>query len=503
MKSAAKMLRFPLGGLAKDGSYRDTTYPTEESVYSTPMAKNVIGECAFSGRLRGGSRPGLKAVENIESSGTARWLWPNGEPILWPGGSHWELHGDGDVSHFRAGYLEESGLWVLQDNSREGFVISTSDAPKSSERVVFHASPPDLTFEVVYELVTVSGGHMIFGTFESATLPDGSQIVLSHQPTCLYRDRVFKAEGSVWMASRTGDHGNFDFGGEADDPTKACAGNLAYAGRKGEDITAFAPFGDSRIFIATRRSLAVISGEPTSAMAMVSENVGIVSADAWCNADGALYFIGPNGMYVAAEGSAILVSKQLPEDLKGLDYALLVYDPHYRGIHIFTENADWFFDIERKAFWPVEYPATMMPDAGGLVMVNGVNRTIFHCVDGEWRYWDDSQTTDDGEDIESSVAIGPFKCGVNDDVDGMLDSLNVTLANESANCEIRIYVGKSAEDAVRSSTFLGPYQFGEGWNPVVRPRVRGAWCVIKLYATGKWSYESIQANIKVLGRLRA
>lgn len=432
MKSAAKLLRFPLGGLAKDGSYRDTTYPTEESVYSTPMAKNVIGECAFSSRLRGGSRPGLKAVENIESSGTARWLWPNGEPILWP------------------------------DEKR-----------------------------------------MVFDTFESATLPDGSQIILSHPPTCIYRDRVFKAEGSVWMASRTGDHGNFDFGGESDDPTKACAGNLAYAGRKGEDITAFAPFGDSRIFIATRRSLAVISGEPTSAMAMVSENVGIVSADAWCNADGAFYFIGPNGMYVAADSSAILVSKQLPEDLKGLDYALLVYDPHYRGIHVFTESQDWFFDIERKAFWPVEYPATMMPDAGGSVIINGVNRTIFHCVDGEWRYWDDAQTTDDGEDISSIVAIGPFKCGVNDDVDGMLDALNVTLANESANCEIRIYVGKSAEDAVRSSTFLGPYQFGEGWNPVVRPRVRGAWCVIRLYATGKWAYESIQANIKVLGRLRA
>ena len=437
MKSAAKLLRFPLGGLAKDGSYRDTTYPTEESVYSTPMAKNVIGECAFSGRLRGGSRPGLKAVEDVESSGTAKWLWPNGEPILWP------------------------------DDKQ-----------------------------------------MVFETFESASLPNGSNIILSHPPICIYRDRVFKAEGSVWMASRTGDHGNFDFGGEADDPTKACAGNLAYAGRKGEDITAFATFGDSRIFIATRRSLSVISGEPTSAMAVVSDNVGIVSSDAWCNADGVLYFIGPNGLYVSDGSSAILVSKQLPNDLKGLDYALLVYDPHYLGIHIFTMSQDWFFDIERKAFWPVEYPATMMPDAGGVAMIGGVNRVIFHCVDGEWRYWDDSQDTDDGEAIESYVAIGPFKCGVNDDVDGMIDAITATMAKGSADVTIEVFTAKSAEESVSRSTDENQsphstFNVTQGWNPVVRPRVRGAWCVFVLRATGRWAYESIQANIKVLGRLRA
>ena len=439
MKGAAKLLRFPLGGLAKDGSYRDTTYPTEESVYSTPMAKNVIGECAFSSRLRGGSRPGLKLFDEdgkrIETAGTARWLWPNGERILWP-----------------------------------------------------------------------DGNRIVFGVPETATTPDGSTVVLSHPPTCIYRDRVFKADGSVWMASRTGDHGNFDFGGEADEPTRACAGNLAYAGRKGDDITTFAPFGDSRIFIATRRSLAVIGGEPTSAMAMVSENVGIVSADAWCNADGAFYFMGPNGLYVAAESSAILVSQKIPEDLKGLEYALLVYDPHYRGIHVFTERGDWFFDIAQKAFWPVEYPPQMMPDAGGVAVINNVNRVIFHCVDGEWRYWDDLQTTDDGEDIASVVAIGPFKCGVNDDVDGMLDALTATMAKGSSVVDIDIYTANDAETAVANATSdvsrLASFTVIPGWNPVVRPRVRGAWCVLVLRATGRWAYESIQANIKVLGRLR-
>ena len=437
MRNVPKELKFPLAGLGRDLSYRDSTLPTEERTYATPMAKNVIGSCSFSGRLRGGSRPGLAAVEGIESASNGRWLWPNGEKILWPDGKEMSFADYGD----------------------------------------------------------------------GITLPDGSRIFQQHRTFTIYRDRLFKAEGSVWMASRTGDFANFDFGADRDDVSRAVAGNIALAGRKGEDITAFAPVNDQVMFIATRRALRMISGEPTSAVKAISDSVGIVSANAWCFDGQRVYFMGPNGLYGMVPGeSPLILSARLPEDLKGFADATLVYDPENRGIHVFGDS-DWFYDIEAKAFWPVEYPPTKMPEAGGVAVIGGVNRVVFRGVDGNWYRWDDDAEDDEGESIASTLAIGPFRCGLRDDGDGMLDSVVATLAKGSVDANISVYTAKSAEEAVTRSEdddfeAMAAFTAHGGWNATCRPRVRGAWCVLVIRATGRWAYESILANIKTWGRLR-
>lgn len=471
MRSVSKALRFPLGGIAANLTCRDTTYPREDSVYSTPMAVNVIGECSFSSRLRGGSRPGLvsfSAGSSPAAEDKAEWLWPNGERILIPSGE----------SSTEPLLFDEDGETLMPDGRR---VVN----PHASLRV----------------------------TATKGAIPD--------TPSCFafYRDRFALAADNLFFFSRTTDHGDFDYGGEAEDPTRPVAGQIADAGRKGERITALCPVADSRIYIATDRRLAVIEGEPTGGIATLSDNTGIISRDAWCNADGSLYFLGQNGLYAIGEEGVMNVSGQIPEELKGLDSAVLVYDPERRGIHLLScrrtivsdstpvvLRSDYFYDIQNRAFWPLVYPAAKRPTMGGSAVVGGVNRAIFLCADGEWRFWSDNATSDDGSIISSSVAIGPFKCGTNDDVDGLLAALTVTLATGSAAVSIDGYMGQSAEDAYNRAKAATDYDFRAsaigGWNEKTYPRARGAWCVMKLNSYGRWAYESIKADIKVLGGLR-
>lgn len=455
MRGVSKSLRFPQGGIARNLNYRDTTYPREDSVYCTPMAVNVIGECAFSSRMRGGSRPGLKSFSGTQpSKATSRgWLWPNGEPMLWGGEDNPEI-----IYNVDEPTVLPDGAKVL--NQHESFSVKAT----------------------------------------KGSLPDTLSAAV------MYRDRFVVAGGNLWYASRTTNHGDFDFGGEADDPTRPMAGMIAKSGTAGENITALMTDGDDKLFITTKRRLCMIGGEIASGMSVISENVGCVSRDAWCSADGRMFFIGANGMYVIADGGVTLVSQNIPEDLKGLSSAILVYDPERNGIHVFASTGDWFYDIESRAFWRLQYARDIRPQFAGSAMVDGVNRVVFYCADSKWRYWDDSVSEEDGSPIYSKVAIGPFKCGNGDDTDGMLDKLTATFARGGVNVVVDGYFGKSAEAALSSAESMTgeafTVTFGADWNPNVHVRSRGAWCVLVLSANGRWAYESIKADIKVLGGLR-
>ena len=339
-----------------------------------------------------------------------------------------------------------------------------------------------------------------------AAVPQGTQVTEAHPTDIIYRDRKVTWDGSVWMASRTGKHSDFDFGADFGDPTRAVAGNVALAGKSGEAITAAIPVSDGVLFLATLRAIRMVQGEPTAAVSPVSDNIGVISRDAWCFDGQRVWFIGANGLYAMAPGeSPLLASAQLPEDFKGWSTATLVYDAENRGIHIFGPS-DYFYDIEAKAVWPIQYNAAILPSAGGAAVVNGVNKAVFR-VGSSWYFWDENATKDGGlYDILSEVLIGPFRCGVRDDGDGLLDSITATLAKDSTSQLVAVFVSHSAEGAVEAAASddgsAASYTISEGWNAVIRPRRRGAWSVLSIRGQGRWAYESILANIKTLGRLR-
>jgi len=192
----------------------------------------------------------------------------------------------------------------------------------------------------------------------------------------------------------------------------------------------------------------------------------------------------------------------------------LMYDPEDAAIHIFTTfssgatatHSDWFYEIDNKAFWSVVIPSTHRPTAIAWCMQDGVGVAAFKGADGTWRYFDNAQTTDDGTNIASRVAIGPIRCSARDDMDGMVSSINATFAEGSSATSVSVYTAHSPEKAVEiaynaqnpSSTMSAK----AGWNNVSRPRQRGAWAVFVISSTGRWGYESMTAVCKQLGRLR-
>lgn len=359
MRSAPKQLHFPLAGLAKDGSFRVSTEPTETRVYSTPAAVNVIGPCPFAKRSRGGSRPN-------------DWL---GTPFPRP------------------------------------------------EKVI-------------------------------------------------YRARKVVKNGATWMMSRTGKEDDFDFGGYADseqiDVGSPVAGNTGNAGQVGAEITAFIPIDDRMIFICAENAIHLLQGEPTTGQkSVVSSNVGVVSANAWCFDSQTVYFVGGMGVYAMVPGeSPLLLSQKLPEDLKGVSEATLDYDAEYRGIHIYTDKGDYFYDIAAKAFWPMDYASE-----------------------------------------KSSVVIGPYRLSQNDAADGFLDELTAAVAWGSSAVTLEVFTAHTAEEVVReaeneAATSRNRFTINQGFNGNIRPRVRGAWCALRLSSEGEWAYENILSVSKLLGRLR-
>ena len=446
MRNAAKVLHFPFAGLSRSLSVRDNTQPSETRTYATPLALNVRGTCVFADRQRGGSRPGL-ALVSVSAEPSGKWLWPNGEPVLWPGGASILL------SELRATYATPDGSRVLDPHAAVRISAAVGNAPSSPSVISF------------------------------------------------YRARAFAADGTSWFASATGDATDWDYGGDRDNPARAVAGNLALAGRKGEPITAFMAVDDSRLFAATARSLWAMT-EPTAGMAKVSDSVGCVSADAWCVANGVLYTLCSQGLYRVAPGEMPMrVDAEIPEELRGASAALLGYDPKEDAIHIFSDKGNFFYEIGNKAFWPVSVPARCRPTAVARCFIDNIERVVLRGADGQWYRF-----SDDVPPEASYVAIGPFRTSGRDYEDGILDTIHAVLASASTPVSLEIYPARTAEAALEKAVAATPVFtafVGPGFNHTLRPRVRGAWCVIVLRGTSAaWAYETMTVNCKQLGRLR-
>ncbi|MBQ6329373.1 MAG: hypothetical protein IJI35_10200, partial [Kiritimatiellae bacterium] len=74
----------------------------------------------------------------------------------------------------------------------------------------------------------------------------------------------------------------------------------------------------------------------------------------------------------------------------------------------------------------------------------------------------------------------------------------VTLEIYPARTAEAAYANAASKDCAPSfATNIHP-----GITQTVRPRVRGAWCVVVLRGSGRWAFETATATCKQLGRLR-
>lgn len=460
MRTTAKQILWPVRGVEETAAYHDATSDTasQTRTYAAPFALNVRTRGPIEERERGGSRPGMKAVTGVVTDAGGTWQWTNGSPILWPDGG-------------KVAYAADAVRY----------------APDGSMVIDLHAVP---TFSA-----------------SKGDAPQGATLAT------IYRDRVFAAVGSEWYCSRSGDHGDWDYGADMEDLARACAGNVALAGRKGDVITAFMPVNDSYLYIATSRSLWCVSGDPCSgSISCVSTEVGASGAAAWCYAGNRVFFLSDKGMFGASPGERpVLLSSAIPR-FRGYEGSFMVHDPENDAIHVFTDvpatgnttvASDWYVELgENPAFWPAVFPTATRPVSACRMTVGGVDKAAFLCKDGAWRVFDDTVACESA----SRIAFGPFRVSASDDVDGFLAELHVSLAEQSADMTAKIWTAHAAERATKlaiAGTGGSSFEFAAGWNAVWRPRVRGAWAVLVLECeTGKWAFEAVRAICKHLGRLR-
>ena len=465
-----KEMRFPFSGQSSVVS------SSRLGVSYTPAAVNVILRSPYSWGRCGGTRPGLKAFTGLQpgAPGASRWLWPNGEGISWANGDSMALS------------------------------------------------------EVASKIVMPDGG-VLFNPHETFTVNvSKGDIPASISACAMYRARMVVASGTMWYASRSGAFDDFDYGGDFEDKSRAVAGNVALAGREGETVTALAAIADSMLFIATKRSLWRLNGDIVQSITQVSEHTGIISRHAWCWDGARFWFMSDKGLYAVVTGEQpVNMTQHLRDEVSGWLAATMIYDSERNGIHIIGTTgsgaaSDWFYDIANKAMWKLQYPAAKRPSSGGLAMLDGMNRVVFLCADGTWRYWDEDQATDDGTAIISALAMGPIIHTTGNTENAFLAELDFEMDKDltpASGVKVSGCIGRTTNEAIEAaknqvgwvasgaagtsaySKFM--YAVSTGWQKVVRPRIRcNSFAAVVWSTSGRWAISKITAVHRGCGRIR-
>jgi hypothetical protein len=298
----------------------------------------------------------------------------------------------------------------------------------------------------------------------------------------VYRDRAITFSGNAITAARQGNSADTTLSADVSDVQRPILFQLALADATGPTVVAVAPQEDRFLLAWTANETWVLQGDPaTGQLRLVSDEVGIVGANAWCAAQDTVYFLSSLGLYsVSADGGGLkaVSEDKLPSELTGITdaTATLTYQHSDRGLYLHTTGQDWLYDIAREGFWP----------------------------------FDTSHTN-------SHVLLGPLKLG-SEDALGLIQTLHGIMATGSASVTWAIVPGTTAEEAAAngklaitaalagssySSYVRGSEVFTAGLSQTWRPRVSAGWACIWLSSAGTWAYEGLTIALVPSGSWRA
>ena len=354
-------------------------------------------------------------------------------------------------------------------------------------------------------------------TATAGQVPTGNPLIARHL------DRVFLAGAEiapgVWYCARVGDELDFDYA--ATDSKRAVAGTASDAGVPARAITALAPFSDDYLIIACRESLWRMRGDPAFGGSLdgLSQTVGIVGMNAWTfGPAGELIFLSLDGIYILPPGGdskPISMSQEvLPQELLNFDpdttIVNLEYDIIGRGVNIFltpdstNQRVHWFFDWERKTFWPITLAADHEPTATCILQATAIEDSgvILGGRDGILRRFSEHSETDTGTVFTTYADIGPIPLAADASV-GTLMSLDAVMAEDGGDVTWGVYPALTFE-AVAGASAQITGTWVAGLNSTVHPGGRGQ--AFKLRITGtagrRWSLEQVIATVKDAGRRR-
>jgi len=346
-----------------------------------------------------------------------------------------------------------------------------------------------------------------------------------------YRDRIvmygFAADPNEWIMSRQGDPNDWLLSDV--DIGAAVKGSNSEAGRVGDAITAFIPYGDQYALFGCRSSVWRLNGDPMAGgtIDVVTYEYGILSATSWCHGEksGEAFVLTRRGLKATniecPTCELVDVSEgRLPNELLNIDPSLfeisLGYEHAARGIMICVTPktiatmpsgvTHWFFDIETKGFFPQAF-AAVADNPVRIMRYQGVDADddclLLGRHGGGLNRFSTHAETDNGTAISSYVMLGPLPLGRTGRDGGAVDSIEATLAADSADVTYGIHVGHTAEAAVSSSAeFSGSFSAGD-MPSCDHPCVRGgAWALTITGGSRPWAMESVTAEASDLGPAR-
>lgn len=353
--------------------------------------------------------------------------------------------------------------------------------------------------------------------------PSGGFVPLNSDYVVTYRDRLVWAKNRTWYMSKQGDAGNYDYGADPEDPSRAIAGVNSGPGEPGDPIITMATAGYDYLIFFSESAVWVMRGDPGygGQLYQASSVAGCVGKHAWCYGDSTeIYFLGKDGLYMMEPNAGAirpLSQGKLPRTMRGLDrdnYDIsLVYDPEDNGVIIFvvpksfTQGTHYYYDIETQSFWPFSLASNSHQPKFAVTFGGAPTRARKACIassDGYIREW--SGATDDGSPISSNVILGPYPVDAANGIDGILSELVARTDKDSVSVDVEVYAAESAEEASQAAIAgTSPdYTFtcSPGRSQQMRPRIRGASFCVKIVASGVWAFESMSGMIASGGRNR-
>jgi hypothetical protein len=499
------ILRPPLAGVLRRYGLQS------QSPYSSCSALNVHPTDPLTGRDRIGTRPGLT------SSGlTAGTPYNSCEATFLNGGT---LYRGAAVTHSGGTriFVYSAGAPALFGGG--DFITTDPGSDFSSccviNQTLIQASAATTTTDVRYNALSGAAGA---GTALAShpdvdgTPPKGCGIAVAHLGSLWLMGDV--GNPHAWYRSRVGTFADFNY--TDTDAAAAVSGTGVNGGIIGEPITAGLSSSDQCLLIGCTDSLYIIRGNVArnGETAVLSHEVGPLMQAAWCHdAKGNVWMMTRDGLYHMPYGCGSAVEsvsrESIPAELlavnpAGGDYCSVAYDHRFRGLHIYVDSAGtdqfWFYDLQSGGFWPMSFTdgplrlgvrlkSVSDEDDSGLLPINSTG-TVF-------RFDRDST-----ESFASSLWFGPIALG-GPGAEGIIHSVQATLAANSGNVGWRIFTGNSAEQALAQSpaAFTGSAWTIQGLNHTQHPRRRGAFAFLEVYASGttRWALEEIACVLHSAG----
>lgn len=387
--------------------------------------------------------------------------------------------------------------------------------------ITLTASPGDGTcayrIERAPKVYDPSAGTVVKMIASTGQVPTGNPLIAR------YIDRIVLAGAEiaphVWYMSRKGSPLDWDY--SQTDSERAVAGTSSEAGTPGGPITALIPHSDDYLIIAERNEIWRLRGDPAfgGALDSLSSTIGVIGPDAWCMGPaGELIFMSLDGLYALAPGGnsfPISLSREiLPREFLNIDpniqEVLLEYDVHGRGVHIYltaiepNSRLHWWFDWERKTFWPMSLDSGHEPTATCQSQATAIEESgvILGGRDGQLRRPSDLAACDTGESFTSYVVIGPIALNA-DGFLGRIMAIDAIMASTSSDVTWELFDALTFE-ALTSASSSDTGTWVAGLNATIHPACNGQAFALKITGTEDthWSMENVIADVRSGGRRR-